>query len=118
MVPDVQEPAPIVTAVVAALAGVRNGQTVVVLGPGTRLRAALEAGTGVPLAEVGPADVVVALGATDVPGAVGLLRPGGRLVALAADHGAVERSAARYGLVVRHLEAVDGRIAWSASLRT
>jgi hypothetical protein len=110
------EPSPVLTAVVAALAGVRDGQAVLVLGPATVLRRALEAGTGCPLAEHGPADVVVALAAPDVPGAVGLLRPGGRLVALAADRGAVERTAARHGLVLQHAEQVAGRVAWSAAL--
>jgi D-arabinose 1-dehydrogenase-like Zn-dependent alcohol dehydrogenase len=118
MVSDVQEPVPLVTAVVAALAGVRTGQAVVVLGTATTLRRSLEAGTGTALVEVGPADVVVALSAPDVPGAVQMLRPGGRLVALAADAGAVERTVALYGLVLRHTEVVGGRVAWSASVPT
>jgi hypothetical protein len=94
----VQEPAPLLTAVLAALAGVRHDQAVAVLGPAAVLR--------------------VVLTAPDVPGAVARLRPGGRLVAVAADLGAVERTAARHGLVLRHHEPVDGRVAWSASLPT
>ncbi len=112
------EPSPVLTAVVAALAGVRKGQVVVVVGRGTVLRRALEAGTGAALVAGGPADVVVALSAPDVPGAVAMLRPGGRLVALAADGGAVERTAARYGLRLLHTEVVGGRVAWSGSLPT
>ncbi len=116
MVADVTEPPPLVTAVVVALAGVRDGQDVAVLGAGATLRRALEAGCRRELTSDGPADVVVALAAFDVPGGLTLLRPGGRLVALAADRGAVERSAALHGLVVRHVEAVGGRVAWSATL--
>ncbi|MGZ6825710.1 MAG: hypothetical protein ACXVGH_02875 [Mycobacteriales bacterium] len=109
------DPSPVLTAVVCALAGVRTGQRVVVLGPGGRLRQVLEAGAGVPDAPDGPADVVVALAGPDVPGAVGLLRPGGRLVGLAADQGAATRTAARHGLVLRHSEQVEGRVVWSAT---
>lgn len=112
------EPSPVLTAVVAALAGVRHGQRVVVLGRGARLRLVLGAGAGEPVAESGPADVVVALAGPDVPGAVTLLRPGGRLVALAADTGAVERTAQRHGLALRHTERVEGRVAWSATAPT
>lgn len=106
----------VLSAVVAALAGVRDRQTVIVLGTAPVLCRALEAASGLPLAHEGPADVVVALMAPDVPGAVTMLRPGGRLVAVAADAGAVERTAERYGLVLRHTEPVGGRIAWSGSL--
>ncbi len=109
-----QEPSELVTAVATALAGVRKGQAVMVLGPGSTLRRALEAGTGVPLVTQGPADVVVALAAFDVHDAVDLLRPGGRLVSLAADLGAVERTAERHRLALQHTEAVAGRTAWSA----
>ena len=113
-----EEPLPLVTAVVAALAGVRKGQAVLVLGPGTTLRRALSAGTGEDLVEQGPADVVVALLGPDVPAAVDSVRAGGRFVGLAADLGAVQRTAARHGLSVTHTEAVAGRVAWSASRRT
>ena len=109
------EPSPVETAVVTALAGVRVGQAVAVLGPATLLRAALAAGTGCALADTGPVDVVVALNAPDLAGAVSRLRPGGRLVALAADLGAVERTAARHGLDLRHTVPVADRVAWSAS---
>ncbi|MGB8651892.1 MAG: hypothetical protein WCD35_14660 [Mycobacteriales bacterium] len=112
------EPTPLVAVVVAALAGVRTGQAVLVLGPAGRLGTALEAGTGCPLVTEGPADVVVALAAPDIPSAVTHLRPGGRLVALAADRGAVERTVARHGLALQHAEEVGGRVAWSARLPT
>lgn len=112
------EPAPLLTAVLAALAGARVGQAAAVLGPGAVLRRALRAATGQELVDQGPADVVVAVSAPDVPGAVRLLRPGGRLVAVAADLGAIERTAARHGLLVSHHETVGGRVAWSASLPT
>ena len=113
-----QEPSPVLSAVVTALAGVRDDQTVVVLGTGAVIRRALEAAAGCHLAHEGPADVVVALSAPDVPGAVSMLRPGGRLVAVAADTGAVERTAARHGLLLKHTEVVGGRVAWSGSLPT
>jgi hypothetical protein len=121
IVPDgspVNEPSLSATAVLVALAGVRRGQSVVVLGPSTVLRLALEAAAERPLADQGPADVVVALSAPEIPGAVLLLRPGGRLVTVSADNGAVERTAARHGLLLRHAERVGGEVAWSASLPT
>lgn len=121
--PGPGDPSPVLTAVVCALAGVRTGQRVVVVGPAGRLRQVLEAGAGAPAAQDtpadgaadGPADVVVALAGPDVPGAVGLLRQGGRLVGLAADEGAATRTAARHGLVLRHTEQVEGRVVWSAT---
>ncbi|MCU1594064.1 MAG: hypothetical protein JWO12_1456 [Frankiales bacterium] len=103
------------SAVLAALAGVRVNQRVMVIGHGPIVRRALEAGTGCPLVEQAPADVVVALMAPDVPGAVTCLAPGGRIVAIAADNGAVERTTQRHGLVLRHTEMVGGRVVWSAS---
>ena len=112
------EPSPVLSAVLVALAGVRDHQAVVVIGDAAIVRRALVAAAGCPLVEEGPADVVVAISAFDIPGGVTLLRPGGRLVAVAADSGAVERTAARHGLVLRHAESVAGRVAWSASLPT
>ncbi len=108
------EPTPLVTAVVVALAGVRANQAVLVVGQATTLRKALSAGCGRELVTEGPADVVVALTGPDVPDAVLQLAPGGRLVSIAADAGAVERTVARYGLRLQHMEAVAGRTAWSA----
>ena len=117
-------------AVLAALAGVRRGDAVAVTGGVVAspenaaagpvvdrlLRAVLRAGCARDLVEVPPADVVVAVAAYDVPVAIGLLRPGGRLVALAADNGAAGRTATAHGLQLRHLEPVLGRVAWSALL--
>jgi hypothetical protein len=114
----VTEVSPVLTAVLTALAGVRDGQVVVVLGDAPVLCRCLAAGAGRALSEDGPADVVVALAAYDVPTAVSMLRPGGRLVALAADSGAVERTARLYGLALRYTELVGGRVAWSGSLPT
>ena len=108
------EPSSLVTAVLTALAGARTGQAVVVLGRGAVLRRALEAATGRPVAEAGPADVVVAMNGPEVPLAVSYLGPSGRLVALAADSGAATRTAKRHHLVLCHSERVEGRCAWSA----
>ena len=102
------------TAVLSALAGVRRGDAVAVLGQAQLLRAVLQAGTGVELIAAAPAGVVVAVAAYDVPSAVLLLGPGGRLVAVAADAGAAGRTARTHGLLLRHLEPVAGRVAWSA----
>jgi NADPH:quinone reductase-like Zn-dependent oxidoreductase len=110
----VDEPTPLVTAVIVALAGVRMNQSVLVVGPSLTIRKALSAGCGRELVTEGPADVVVALTGPDVPDAVLQLAPGGRLVSIAADGGAVERTVARYGLRLQHMEAVAGRTAWSA----
>jgi hypothetical protein len=109
---------PVLTAVLTALAGVRNGQVVVVLGEAPMLCRSLAAGVGRDLSDDGPADVVVALAAYDVPTAIAMLRPGGRLVALAADNGAVERTARLHGVTLRYTELVGGRVAWSGSLPT
>lgn len=95
----------------------RNGDAVVVLGGGPLLHRALLAGAGVePEDPEGLARVAVVTAAYDVPTAVARLQPGGRLVALAADRAAAERTAARHGLVLRHVEPLDGRVAWSAVL--
>jgi hypothetical protein len=112
------EISPVLTAVLTALAGVRDGQVVVVLGDAPVLCRSLAAGVGRALCQEGPADVVVALAAYEVPSAVAMLRPGGRVVALAADNGAVERTARLHGLTLRYTEAVGGRVAWSGSLPT
>ncbi len=112
------EASPVLTAVLAALAGARAQQEVLLLGGGAMLRRALEAGTGRDLVDEGPADVVVAVSDTDVPGAVMMARPGGRVVAVAADSEAVQQTMARHGLVLRHFERVGDRVAWSASLPT
>jgi len=58
--------------------------------------------------------VVIAPTWPDVPAAVSLLGPGGRLVVLADDEPMARRTAVRHGLVLQHLMPVDGRVAWSA----
>jgi len=111
------------TAVVAALAGVRRGQVFTVLGPSRSttgvdesalLAAALSAAAGGDACLAGPVEVAVALRAHDVPSAVARLRPGGRLVAVAADGGGARRTAAAHGLLPAHVASMPGRLAWSA----
>ncbi|HWG94152.1 MAG TPA: hypothetical protein VNU66_08015 [Mycobacteriales bacterium] len=100
----------------SALAGVRRGDAVAVVGAGERTTAALLAMSGA----VAPVDrgarVSVAGTAPDVAGAVARLAPGGRLVAVAADAGAARRVAAAHGLELRHVEPVGRLVAWSAVL--
>lgn len=90
------------------------------IGCGSITEASLAAACGQPLLRPDPAAdssarVVVVGRAHDVPGAIAVLAPGGRLVAVAADKGAAERVAARAGLVLRHVERVAGHVAWSAT---
>ena len=106
-------------AVLAALAGVRRGDPVAAIGCGRITEASLAAGCGVPLVDVAAAadacaKVVVVAKAYDVPGAIRLLAPGGRLVAIAADPAAAERVATNAGLSLRHVERLGGQVAWSA----
>ena len=99
----------------AALAGVRSGDAVAVVGDDPVLLRTLLAGSGVEQAAPGePVRVAVATAAYDVPVAVAMLAPGGRLVAVAADRGAATRTAALHGLTLQHVEPVLGRVAWSA----
>lgn len=101
-------------AVVAALAGVRAGQAVSVLGGSDVLRRALVAGAGEAVDRPdGLVDVAVALTAPDVPVAVASLVSGGRLVAVAADAGAARRTATRHGVALHHVVPVGPRVAWS-----
>jgi hypothetical protein len=106
-------------AVLSALAGVRRGDPVAAIGCGRITEASLAAGCGLPLVDAAAAadaaaKVVVVGKAFDVPGALRLLAPGGRLVAIAADKGAAERVAAGAGLSLRHVERLGAQVAWSA----
>jgi hypothetical protein len=106
-------------AVLSALAGVRRGDPVAAIGCGRITEASLAAGCGQPLVDVAiagdaSAKVVVVGKAFDVPGAIRLLAPGGRLVALAANKSAAERVAAGAGLSLRHVERLGAQVAWSA----
>lgn len=96
------------------MAGVRKGDRIAVLGAGARVVRALLAASGSSSTVVEAADVAIAGAAYEVPTAVLQLRPGGRLVAVAADAGAAARVAAAYGLGLRYVERVGHRVVWSA----
>ena len=103
----------------SALAGVRKGDAVAAVGCGRITQACLAAGCGQPLVDPAAAadasaKVVVVGQAFDVPGALRLLAPGGRLVAIAADKNAAERVAGGAGLSLRHVERLGAQVAWSA----
>jgi hypothetical protein len=106
-------------AVLTALAGVRKGDPVAAVGCSGVTEGSLAAGCGQGLIDAtlaGNASVkVVVVGqAIDVPGALRLVAPGGRFVAVAADPGAAARVAQAAGLVLRHVERLGGQVAWSA----
>jgi hypothetical protein len=107
---------PTLVAVLSALAGVRRGHRVAVVGTSPRLTAALLAMCGSEVAVDDDADVVVAGAAHDVPLAVTRLAGGGRLVAVAADAGAARRVASGQGLDLRHVQPLGRVVAWSAVL--
>ena len=104
----------LLAAVLCALAGARRGNHVAAVGvtptTATALLAAAEAASFVH----GDADVVVAGAAYEVPGALQLLAPGGRFVAVAADASAAARVAGAAGLTRLHVVPVGGAVAWSA----
>jgi len=108
---------PLLAAVVSALAGVRSNQRVLVIGEAPLLCRALSAAARCDLVPKGPADVVVALSAPDVPEAVAQTLPGGRVVAVAANLAAAQRTADLHGLALQHHEQVSGAVAWSARRR-
>jgi D-arabinose 1-dehydrogenase-like Zn-dependent alcohol dehydrogenase len=106
----------VLAAVVLALAGARRGDPVATVGTGALTTASLLAASSTDRVVAADARVVVAGAAYDVPAAVALLAPGGRLVAVAADAGSAQRLSASHGLLLRHVVPVDGRLAWSATL--
>lgn len=107
-------PDPLLAAVLAALAGPRSGDRVASVGAGPVVARALLAASATDELVDDDAAVVVAGAAFEVPTALARLAPGGRLVAVAADTAAAKRTAAAYGLELRHVEPVGGRTAWSA----
>lgn len=104
----------VLAAVLCSLAGVRTGDRVAHVGAGQLVgRALLAMSKTLELVDEDAA-VVVAGAAYEVPTALTLLAPGGRLVAVAADAAAAERTASGAGLDLRHVERVGARVAWSA----
>jgi hypothetical protein len=105
---------PVLAAVLCSLAGARTGDRIAVVGAEPVVARALLAMTQTAELVVDAAAVVVAGAAYEVPTAVTMLAPGGRLVAVAADRAAAERVATASGLELRHVERVGPRVAWSA----
>lgn len=104
----------VLAAVLCSLAGVRTGDRVTHVGAGRLVGLALLAMSRTLELVDADAAVVVAGAAYEVPTALTLLAPGGRLVAVAADAAAARRTAALHGLELRHVEQVGARVAWSA----
>jgi len=103
----------VLAAVLCSLAGVRTGDRVAEVGAGQLVgRALLAMSKTLELVDKDAA-VVVAGAAYEVPTALTLLAPGGRLVAVA-DAAAAQRTASGAGLELRHVERVGTRVAWSA----
>lgn len=105
---------PVLAAVLSALAGARCDDRVAVVGAGALVTRALLAASETDELVDNDARVVVAGAAYDVPTALSLLAPGGRLVAVAADAAAASRVAAASGLELRYVVPVNGRVAWAA----
>lgn len=102
-------------AVLCALAGPRRGDAFAVVdAPPIALRALLAATrTGGPAGRDARLVVTGGAEAQAVAGAL-LLAPGGRLVSTAPDAATAARRASSCGLVLRHVEALGERVAWSA----
>ena len=108
------DPDTVLAAVLSALAGVRRGDRVAMVGAGPVVARALLAASGTHELVDSGAAVVVAGAAYEVPTALTLLAPGGRLVAVAADAAAAQRVATGAGLLLGHVQKVGARVAWSA----
>ena len=106
---------PVLTAVLSALAGARRGDRVAAVGAAALVERALLAASSTTTLVTASADVVVAGAAYDVPTALTMLAPGGRLVAVAADAGAARRVAAAECLLLRHVQPAGRQVAWSAT---
>lgn len=105
---------PVLAAVLCSLAGARTGDRVAAVGAGPFVSRALLAMSDTAELVDSDAAVVIAGAAYEVPVAVTMLAPGGRLVAVAADSAAAQRVATSSGLVLRHVERVGRRVVWSA----
>lgn len=101
-------------AVLSALAGVRLGDPVAGVGLSPRTERALLAMCGRDALVEAEARVAVAEDPAGVADAAARLRPGGRLVAVAADATEARRVAAAGGLELRHVERLGAGVAWSA----
>ena len=106
-------PDPLLAAVLCALAGVRRGDSVAVVGVGRLTATAVLAAAEAACFVERDADVVVAGAAVEVPVALTLLGAGGRLVAVAADPAAAARVARSAGLIRLHVIPVGAGVAWS-----
>ena len=107
-------PDPLLAAVLCALAGVRRGDRVRAAGVSPLVASALLSGAEAGGFADGPADVVVAGAAYEVPASLEVLAPGGRLVSVAADAAAAGRVAGAAGLVRLHVVPLGTGVAWSA----
>lgn len=105
---------PVLAAVMCSVAGARTGDRVAVVGASPFVARALLAMSDTTELVDSDAAVVIAGAAYEVPAAVTMLAPGGRLVAVAADSAAAQRVATAAGLVLRHVEQVGARVVWSA----
>lgn len=108
------DPDPVLAAVLVALAGPRRGDRVAAVGVSDLVARALLAAAG-PQPVAGPDATLVVLGrAHELPTGLSLLAAGGRLVCVAADPAAAQRSADALGLVLLHVEPIGPGVAWSA----
>ena len=107
-------PDPQLAAVLCALAGARRGDRVRAAGVSPLVEAALLFGAAAEAFADGPADLVVAGAAQELPAALSALAAGGRVVCVAADPAAAARVAGAAGLVRLHVVPLTTGVAWSA----